>query len=67
VGVLYQGSMITSDMVTNQAIRLGPPGAVGAAGAAGKHSTAGVFPTGMDGNPGLPGGAGTSVAFLKLM
>jgi hypothetical protein len=67
VGVLYQGSTITSDMATNQAIRLGPPGAAGAAGVPGKHSTAGVFLTGMDGNPGLPGGAGTSVSFLKLM
>jgi len=67
VGILYQGSTITSDMPTNQAIRLGPPGAGGAAGAAGKHSTSGVLTTGVDGNAGAIGGAGTSVAFLKLM
>jgi len=67
VGILYLGSMITSDMPTNQGIRLGPPGAGGAAGAAGKHSTAGVLTTGVDGNVGAVGVGGTSVAFLKLM
>jgi hypothetical protein len=66
VGVLHRASTITSDAVTNQSVMLGPPGAGGAAGSAGKHPTGGILSTGVDGNRGAPGSAGTSVASLAL-
>jgi hypothetical protein len=67
VGVLYVGSMITSDTATSQKTTLGGAGAGGAAGPAGKHPTGGVLMTGVDGNPGALGSPGTFMALLRLM
>lgn len=67
VGILYLGSTITSDTATLQSTTYGPRGAAGTGGRGGAHATAGVFATGMDGNPGSMGTAGTSASFLKLM
>jgi len=67
VGVLASGSTIVMDDTTTQNTRLGAPGAGGAAGPGGGHGSAGALTTGVDGNSGAPGSAGTSVALLKLM
>ncbi len=67
VGVLASGSTIMMDDATTQNARLGAPGAGGAAGPGGRHGSAGALTTGVDGNSGAPGSAGTSVALLKLM
>jgi hypothetical protein len=65
VGLLESGSTVMTDMPT-ESTSLGAPGAGGAAGTLGRHG-AGMLTTGVDGNPGASGNAGTSVAVLSLM
>jgi hypothetical protein len=67
VGILYVGSMITSDTATSQKTTLGAAGAGGQRVRRGKHPTGGVLMTGVDGNPGALGSPGTSMSLLRLM
>ena len=67
VGILESSSVITTDTATTQSTRLGAAGAGGAAGLGGRHGPGALLTTGMDGSSGATGGAGTSVALLKLM
>lgn len=63
-GIVESGSMITVDPTTST--KPGSPGAGGASGPAGRHGV-GTLTTGVDGNPGASGSAGTAAAVLRLM
>ena len=65
-GVLESGALVTTDTATTLGTRIGAAGAGGAPGPGGRHGVGVLVTTGMDGNAGAPGSAGTSNALLKL-